>query len=484
MKNNIEKIIENLIMHNYTTHNPNFISENRKKIEILESFSNKNQNVKDELINLILNLMNSIIGFKSVAINLKNDLKNDITNFNLIGSKNSDIEQFIQSISNYKKLKTITIDAAKFINSLNNNNNVNLLTSEIIKSKVNNPIIFIKNISTLSPEHINFIFNQFNTKKIKDQYLNLDINIKKSIVFFIFNEYNNALINHNFHMFEEIKFNEKIETLLKREIPKINQKFNSNIQFTNDQILHFVSLNKNQCLDNLKSALFDFFSYLNKHNISNLNIEAFNNWDSENIYKEQNNNESNIQKPGLVNIIGVSPFYNKAFISKIITQFSSSNDDMILMKSNDDMNLSVKIAKEVAYEYLKANNPSEIKHHINKGFCISTNDINSQISGNSAGISLTTAIISKILNIKIPDDTAFTGAISLEGCIKAVGAIDLKLIKCSNSGIKKVFIPKENENDYLKISSYLNPEMNVILINTYDEIFNDLFLNKNKMLIK
>ncbi|WP_308506925.1 S16 family serine protease, partial [Mycoplasmopsis cynos] len=190
----------------------------------------------------------------------------------------------------------------------------------------------------------------------------------------------------------------------------------------------------------LKSALFDFFSYLNKHNISNLNIEAFNNWDSENIYKDQNNNESNIQKPGLVNIIGVSPFYNKAFISKIITQFSSSNDDMILMKSNDDMNLSVKIAKEVAYEYLKAYNPSEIKHHINKGFCISTNDINSQISGNSAGISLTTAIISKILNIKIPDDTAFTGAISLEGCIKAVGAIDLKLIKCSNSGIKKVFI--------------------------------------------
>ncbi|WP_129720328.1 S16 family serine protease [Mycoplasmopsis cynos] len=85
-------------------------------------------------------------------------------------------------------------------------------------------------------------------------------------------------------------------------------------------------------------------------------------------------------------------------------------------------------------------------------------------------MSLTTAIISKF-KYKIPDDTAFTGAISLEGCIKAVGAIDLKLIKCSNSGIKKVFIPKENEKDYLKISSYLNPEMNVILINTYDEIF-------------
>ncbi|WP_129720326.1 hypothetical protein [Mycoplasmopsis cynos] len=54
------------------------------------------------------------------------------------------ISSNLSSISNYKKLKTITIDAAKFINSLNNNNNVNLLTSEIIKSKVNNPIIFIK----------------------------------------------------------------------------------------------------------------------------------------------------------------------------------------------------------------------------------------------------------------------------------------------------------------------------------------------------
>ncbi|VEU64269.1 hypothetical protein [Mycoplasmopsis cynos] len=41
MKNNIEKIIENLIMHNYTTHNPNLLAKTEKKLKYLNLFQIK-----------------------------------------------------------------------------------------------------------------------------------------------------------------------------------------------------------------------------------------------------------------------------------------------------------------------------------------------------------------------------------------------------------------------------------------------------------
>ncbi|VEU64272.1 hypothetical protein [Mycoplasmopsis cynos] len=64
MKNNIEKIIENLIMHNTLLIIQILLAKTEKKLKYLNLFQIKIKNVKDELINLILNLMNSIMASK------------------------------------------------------------------------------------------------------------------------------------------------------------------------------------------------------------------------------------------------------------------------------------------------------------------------------------------------------------------------------------------------------------------------------------
>ena len=71
--------------------------------------------------------------------------------------------------------------------------------------------------------------------------------------------------------------------------------------------------------------------------------------------------------------------------------------------------------------------------------------------GPSAGVSLTVAFISKILNKKINHYVAITGEIEMTGEIKAIGGLQYKLYGAKKAGIKYVFIPIENKNELEKI---------------------------------
>ena len=71
--------------------------------------------------------------------------------------------------------------------------------------------------------------------------------------------------------------------------------------------------------------------------------------------------------------------------------------------------------------------------------------------GPSAGVSLTIAFISKIVNKKINHLVATTGEIEMTGHIKSIGGLQYKLYGAKKAGIKYVFIPKENEIELNKI---------------------------------
>ena len=67
--------------------------------------------------------------------------------------------------------------------------------------------------------------------------------------------------------------------------------------------------------------------------------------------------------------------------------------------------------------------------------------------GPSAGLAITTAIISRITNIPIRNDVAMTGEVDLLGKAHEIGGLYSKLQGAMNAGIKKVLIPKDNEKD-------------------------------------
>ena len=79
--------------------------------------------------------------------------------------------------------------------------------------------------------------------------------------------------------------------------------------------------------------------------------------------------------------------------------------------------------------------------------------------GPSKGCAITIAIISRMCNINVKNIIAITGEIDLNGNIGQVGGISSKLEGALNAGVEKVFIPKDNEDDYNKYLNKINETM-------------------------
>lgn len=95
--------------------------------------------------------------------------------------------------------------------------------------------------------------------------------------------------------------------------------------------------------------------------------------------------------------------------------------------------------------------------------------------GPSAGITLVTAILSSFLNKKVDNKIGMTGEITLNGNILGIGGLREKSIAAYNSGIKKIFIPKENESDISEIPKEVLDSLEIVFASNYSEIFNNLF---------
>ena len=105
-------------------------------------------------------------------------------------------------------------------------------------------------------------------------------------------------------------------------------------------------------------------------------------------------------------------------------------------------------------------------------------DASTRKDGPSAGIALTTSVISLAINKVVPKTIAMTGEITLNGFIKKIGGLKEKLIGSYNAGIKKVFIPKENHNDLIEIPDEVLQKLEIIEVSHYKEVYDYLFISK------
>lgn len=138
----------------------------------------------------------------------------------------------------------------------------------------------------------------------------------------------------------------------------------------------------------------------------------------------------------------------------------------------------MKESASIAISYIKSNSDKlKVDENIFK-----ENDIHIHIpegavpkEGPSAGVTLTTAILSCILEKKVKKDIAMTGEITLTGHIIAIGGLREKITAASRNKIKKVFIPKENEKDLDEIPDSVKGKMKFILTGEYLDIFKEIF---------
>ena len=100
--------------------------------------------------------------------------------------------------------------------------------------------------------------------------------------------------------------------------------------------------------------------------------------------------------------------------------------------------------------------------------------------GPSAGVTVTTTLISLFTNKKVEKNIAMTGEITLRGRVLAIGGLKEKVIGAHRAGIKKVFIPLENERDLDEIPEDIKNDIKFVCVNNYNEIYENIFKENDK----
>jgi len=117
---------------------------------------------------------------------------------------------------------------------------------------------------------------------------------------------------------------------------------------------------------------------------------------------------------------------------------------------------------------------------------ISTKDIHIQfvgthegVEGDSASISVATAVISSLENIPVDQSVAMTGSLSVRGDVLPVGGITPKVEAAAQAGIKEVLIPQANLNDVLIEDKYKD-KVKIIPVVTIEDVLEHVLVGKLK----
>jgi len=95
--------------------------------------------------------------------------------------------------------------------------------------------------------------------------------------------------------------------------------------------------------------------------------------------------------------------------------------------------------------------------------------------GPSAGITITTTLISLFKKQCVDKSIAMTGEITLRGRILGIGGLKEKVIGAHRANIKKIFIPKENEKDLDEIPEEIKKDLKFMLVDNYLDVYKKLF---------
>ena len=90
--------------------------------------------------------------------------------------------------------------------------------------------------------------------------------------------------------------------------------------------------------------------------------------------------------------------------------------------------------------------------------------------GPSAGVAMTTAIISVLTGIPVRKDVAMTGEITLRGRVLPIGGLKEKLLAALRGGIKTVIIPEENAKDLAEIPTEVQTKMDILPVARVEDV--------------
>lgn len=375
----------------------------------------------------------------------------------------------------------------------------------LMDAKCMNPIIFFDEVDKLSnTEHgreitgiLTHLTDQTQNDTFHDKYFSgIDIDLSKALIIFSYND--SSLIDPILKdRITEIRIKplitkDKIKIVKDFLLPEIldNLGYKKNdIVIDEENIIHLIeSYTYEAGVRKLKEKIVEILRMINlerlygqeiqiPYNISKDKIEEILSSKSKIIFKKIADSPS----IGLVNgLYATTAGVGGLTIIESVKTHSETKFSLELTgQQGDVMKESMKCAKTIAWNLI----PLELKKQIQEdwkengswGLHIHTPEAATPKDGPSAGGAITLAIISQLTNTAVKNTVGMTGEIDLNGNIKQIGGLVSKLTGAKKAGVKLVLIPRENEDDLVKIrNDNLSPEDNDFEVKVIDNIYDIL----------
>lgn len=138
----------------------------------------------------------------------------------------------------------------------------------------------------------------------------------------------------------------------------------------------------------------------------------------------------------------------------------------------------MKESATIAIDYVRAN---AVKYGIDPKF-FESHGIHIHVpegavpkDGPSAGIALTTAVVSCLTNTKVKSSVAMTGEVNLRGQALPIGGLKEKSLAALRSGLKTILIPRDNSKDIGDLPHEVKSKLEIILMDNVDDALNIAF---------
>ncbi len=143
----------------------------------------------------------------------------------------------------------------------------------------------------------------------------------------------------------------------------------------------------------------------------------------------------------------------------------------------------MKESAQIAVSYIRSNaDKLNIKHDFHSKLDIHIHAPEGAVpkDGPSAGVTMTTALVSALSGTPIKQDVAMTGEITLKGKVLAIGGLREKTTAAYRDGVKTIIIPRENEGDLEEIDEEIKKSVSFVMAENLDTVFEYALDKKEK----
>lgn len=352
----------------------------------------------------------------------------------------------------------------------------------IKRAKSSNPVFLIDEIDKMSNNYkgdprsaLLEVLDSTQNKYFKDNYLEEEYDLSKVLfiatannISEIPNELRDRLEIININGYTEL---DKLQIAKNYLIPIICENHGiKNIKISDEEILNIIRFyTKESGVRELQRSISKIVRKMLTDKVINnkkipLTVKNIEKYLGKRIY----NNDIIINEIGCVNALAYTNYGGD--ILPIESNYYEGNSNLILTGSMGDVMLE---SAKIALSYIKSNYKK-----FNIDYSLFKNDIHINIpnisvkkEGPSAGVALTTCLISALSNFKINNKIAMTGEITLRGNILGVGALKEKIIGAYMNKIETVFVPASNINDIEDLPIEIKETIKIIPVTKYDEIY-------------